>query len=52
MTALRMIVLALALALPLAGCVAYVPPGPPHRAAVWVPGHWGPFGHWVPGHWA
>ena len=47
-------VLALA-TVPLAGCyvepapgpVAYI--GPPH--AVWIPGHYGPYGGWIPGHW-
>jgi hypothetical protein len=36
---------------PLAGCVV-VPAHPyAHPNAVWVPGHWGPYG-WVRGHWA
>jgi hypothetical protein len=34
---------------PLAGCV--VVPVRPYHAAVWVPGHWGPYG-WVRGHYA
>lgn len=24
----------------------------PARAAVWIPGHYGPGGGWIPGHWA
>ena len=51
MTYLRIVLLAFALAAPLAGCVAYEAP-PPRAGAVWVPGHWGPYGHWVRGHWA
>jgi hypothetical protein len=43
-------------AAPLAGCyVAPVGPvyGRPYAAVpVWIPGHWGPYGHWVPGHYA
>lgn len=23
----------------------------PAYAAVWVPGHYGPYGRWIPGHW-
>jgi hypothetical protein len=37
-------------AAPLAGCVVY--PAQPHHGAVWVPGHYGPYGYWVRGHWA
>jgi hypothetical protein len=37
-------------AVPLAGCVVY--PARPYPAAVWVPGHYGPYGGWVRGHWA
>ncbi|MDA8050799.1 MAG: hypothetical protein M0002_12460 [Rhodospirillales bacterium] len=51
MVRLRVVLLAMALAVPLGGCAVYVPP-PPHPAAVWVPGHWGPYGRWIPGHWA
>lgn len=42
----------------LSGCTTYVrtPPvevvGPsPYAGAVWVPGHYGPYGGWHPGHW-
>jgi len=24
----------------------------PARAAQWIPGHYGPYGHWHPAHWA
>lgn len=47
----KIIVLALALAMPLVGCVAYTAP-PPRAGAVWVPGYWGPYGHWHQGHWS
>ena len=42
----------------LSGCTTYVrtgpryaPPPPPYAGAVWVPGHYGPYGGWNPGHW-
>ena len=45
----------------LSGCTTYVqgpPPGQavvvgpaPYPGAVWVPGHYGPYGGWHPGHW-
>jgi hypothetical protein len=50
MRRLKLLLLAFALAMPLAGCVVYGPP--PHPGAVWVPGHYGPYGGWVRGHWA
>ena len=51
MMRLKIIVLALALAMPLAGCVVYPTP-PPRAGAVWVPGYYGPYGHWHQGHWS
>ena len=51
MRRLTIIVLALLLAMPIAGCVVEERP-PPHPGAVWVPGYWGPYGHWHPGHWS
>jgi hypothetical protein len=47
---LKLLLLAFALAVPLAGCVVYQGP-PPRAGAVWVPGHYGPYGGWVRGHW-
>jgi hypothetical protein len=44
-----LVMLALSVA-PLAGCVVY--PAQPYGGAVWVPGHYGPYGYWVRGHWA
>ncbi|HQT68273.1 MAG TPA: hypothetical protein PLI12_00200 [Acetobacteraceae bacterium] len=44
------LVLVLGMAVPLGGCVVY--PARPFAAAVWVPGHYGPYGGWVRGHWA
>jgi len=41
--------LLLSTALPLTGCV--VEAGRPYPAAVWVPGHFGPYGGWHPGYW-
>jgi hypothetical protein len=42
----------------LSGCATYVRPGPvivagppPYAGAVWIPGHYGPYGGWHPGHW-
>lgn len=50
MTRLRMVLMAMALAMTLGGCVAYEAP-PQRPAAVWVPGHWNAYGQWVRGHW-
>ena len=50
MNRLRLAIMFLALAAPLAACVVVEPPRPRH-AAVWVPGHYGPGGGWIPGHW-
>ena len=40
---------------PLAGCYVTPVPGPvvyaPAPRAVWIPGHYGPYGGWIPGHW-
>jgi hypothetical protein len=40
----------------LSGCyIAPVGPGyarPVAVAPVWIPGHYGPYGHWIPGHYA
>ena len=41
------VILALAVA-PLSACVVY--PARPYPNAVWVPGHYGPYGGWVRGH--
>jgi hypothetical protein len=34
-----------------AGCYTEYAVRPTHCVAVWVPGHYGPFGRWHPGHW-
>jgi hypothetical protein len=35
----------------LAGCYTEYTVRPTQCVAVWVPGHYGPFGRWRPGHW-
>jgi len=43
----------------LSGCTTYVQASAhpeivgvaPYPGAVWVPGHYGPYGGWHPGHW-
>lgn len=50
MRRLKILLLAFALAVPLAGCVVY--PARPRAGAVWVPGHYGRYGGWVRGHWS
>jgi hypothetical protein len=47
---LRLILLLALTIAPLTGCV--IAPARPYPAAVWVPGHWGPYGGWVRGHYA
>jgi hypothetical protein len=38
--------------LPAIGLVTIVAAAQPAHAAVWIPGHYGPYGRWIPGHWA
>lgn len=52
MFGLRIVALVLAMSVPLAACAVYTPAPAPRAAAVWVPGHWNPYGRWVPGHWS
>lgn len=44
------LLLCLAMAVSLAGCVV-APAGPPYHGAYWVHGYYGPYGGWHPGHW-
>ncbi len=43
------------MAVPLTGCYVEPAPGPvvyaPAPHAVWIPGHYGPYGGWIAGHW-
>jgi hypothetical protein len=50
MRTLRAIVLAVA-AVGASGCYTEYVVRPTHCRAVWVPGHYGPWGRWHPGHW-
>jgi len=51
MPRLKLLLLVFALAVPLAGCVVYREGPPPRPGAVWLPGHYTPYGVWVRGHW-
>ena len=44
------LLLLIALAIPMAGCVVGVRPLPIRAGAVWVPGHYRGW-RWVPAHW-
>jgi hypothetical protein len=46
MRLLKVVAVLVTLSVTLAGCVVA-----PEPAAVWVPGHYGPYGGWIPGHW-
>jgi len=50
-TWLRAIVLALVAGAGVGGCYTEYAVRPGHCRAVWIPGHYGPWGRWRPGHW-
>ncbi len=51
MRTLRAVVLALAAGGALGGCYTEYQVRPVGCRAVWVPGHYGPWGRWHPAHW-
>jgi hypothetical protein len=51
MPTLRAFVVALVAGAALAGCYPEYVVRPVHCPAVWVPGHYGPWGRWHRGHW-
>jgi hypothetical protein len=46
-----LVLLTISLSLVAGGCYTEYEVQPPTCRAVWVPGHYGPWGRWHPAHW-